>query len=78
MPGFLMHLIEGEMIINKINTGVTSAADSHLSAIKAAPEQFLLGCILPDITDISNVFCCNIYIDKQRSGGTEHGSNQML
>ena len=51
MPGFLMHLIEGEMIINKINTGVTSAADSHLSAIKAAPEQFLLGCILPDITD---------------------------
>jgi len=36
MPGFLMHLIEGEMIINKINTGVTSAADSHLSAIKAA------------------------------------------
>lgn len=51
MPDFLMHLIEGEMIINKINTGVTSAADSHLSVIKAAPEQFLLGCILPDITD---------------------------
>lgn len=51
MPGFLMHLIEGEMIINKINTGVTSAADSRLLAIKADPEQFLLGCILPDITD---------------------------
>ena len=39
MPGFLMHLIEGEMIINKINTGVTSAADSRLLAIKADPEQ---------------------------------------
>lgn len=51
MPGFLMHLIEGEMIINKINTGVTFTEDSCLSAIKAAPEQFLLGCILPDITD---------------------------
>ena len=50
MPGFLMHLIEGEMIINKMNAGITSAVSCR-SAIKAAPEQFLLGCILPDITD---------------------------
>lgn len=38
MPGFLMHLAEGEMLLKNISD-------------KKIRELFLLGCVLPDVTD---------------------------
>lgn len=42
MPGFLMHLVEGEMILKQLH-GKRQLSDSD--------RLFLLGCILPDVTE---------------------------
>jgi hypothetical protein len=46
MPGFLMHLIEGENILKHMNKCNSPDSRDYLFC-----QQFLLGCILPDITD---------------------------
>ena len=42
MPGFLMHLVEGEMILNNLK--------KQINISKTFKEEFMLGCILPDVT----------------------------
>ena len=42
MPGFLMHLVEGEMILNNLK--------KQINISKTFTEEFMLGCILPDVT----------------------------
>lgn len=42
MPGFLMHLVEGEMILNNFS--------KQINISKTFTEEFMLGCILPDVT----------------------------
>lgn len=42
MPGFLMHLVEGEMILNNFR--------KQINISKTFTEEFMLGCILPDVT----------------------------
>lgn len=42
MPGFLMHLVEGEMILNNFK--------KQINISKTFTEEFMLGCILPDVT----------------------------
>lgn len=42
MPGFLFHLIEGQMIIDKLNIDKTLSTDFI--------EGFMFGCIVPDAT----------------------------
>ena len=42
MPGFLMHLVEGEMILNRLK--------NQINIPQTFTEEFMLGCILPDVT----------------------------
>ena len=42
MPGFLMHLVEGEMILNNLK--------KQINISKTFTEEFMLGCIMPDVT----------------------------
>lgn len=42
MPGFLMHLVEGEIILNRLK--------NQINIPQTFAEEFMLGCILPDVT----------------------------